>query len=88
MLYCESATYLHHGVSDSSMGWWDSTFLSGRKWKRQGLERHEVERLALLRFTCLELVAADITALDIAHETIILPVLGLADGSPSSTILD
>lgn len=40
------------------------------------------------RCTYVELVAANIVALDIAHETIILPVLCLTDGSPSSTILD
>ena len=38
--------------------------------------------------TYLELVAANVTALDIANETVVLPVLRLADGSPSSTILD
>jgi hypothetical protein len=39
-------------------------------------------------YTYIELVAANIVALDIAHETIVLPVLCLADSSPSSTILD
>lgn len=38
--------------------------------------------------TYIELVATDIAALDIAHKTIVLPVLGLADSSPRSTILD
>ena len=40
------------------------------------------------RCTYVELVAANITALDIAHKTIILPILRLANGCPSCTILN
>lgn len=43
---------------------------------------------ALWNYTYIELVAANIIALDIGYETIVLPVLCLADGCPSSTILD
>ena len=40
------------------------------------------------RYTYIELVASNIVALDIANETIILPVLCLSDSSPGSTVLD
>ena len=40
------------------------------------------------RCSCLELVAADVVALHVADESIVLPVLGLTDTSPGCGTVD
>ena len=40
------------------------------------------------RCSCLELVAADVVALHVANESIVLPVLGLTDTSPGCGTVD